>query len=93
MSAEQARAHKTHTVKCWTEFFGPISDGRKTFDLRIDDRDYQVGDNIIQEEFRHGVGEFTGRECRCEITYIGRGRSFERFGLAPGYAILAIKLV
>lgn len=79
-----------HLVKCWVEFFAPIRDGLKTFDIRRDDRDYQVGDEIVQLEYRHGIGTYTGSEVCCIITYVARGKKFEPFGLKPGYAILAI---
>lgn len=85
-----ARAPVRHIVKCWVEFFEPIRTGIKTFDVRRDDRDYQVGDQITQLEYRHGVGVYTGREVNCDITYVARGPKFEAFGLMPGYAILAI---
>lgn len=91
--ATATRTHKTHVVKCWPEFFAAIKDGVKTFDLRRDDRDYQVGDDMVQEEYRGGTGEYTGRELRCKITFIARGYSFEKFGLAPGFCCLAIKLI
>lgn len=35
---------KRHVLKCWPEFFDAIADGRKTFELRRDDREYAVGD-------------------------------------------------
>lgn len=79
-----------HAVKCWVEFFEPISDGRKTFDIRRDDRDYQVGDQIVLLEYKHGIGTYTGREVACDITYVARGKKFEVFGLQSGHAILAI---
>lgn len=92
-AVKEPRHHTTHVVKCWPEYFKAIQSGEKTFDLRFDDRDYQIGDDLVQEEFRVGVGEYTGRELRCKITFIARGEQFERFGLMKGYACLAIKLV
>lgn len=77
---------KTHQVKSWPEFFEPISMGVKTFDLRLDDRGYAVGDNVQFEEFRHVTGEHTGKVVTRRITYILR--NFE--GLIPGYVILGI---
>jgi hypothetical protein len=82
-----------HLVKCWVEFFTPIRDGIKTFDIRRDDRDYQVGDQIVQLEYKHGIGTYTGREVACHITYIARGPKFGPFGLKDGYAILAITVI
>jgi hypothetical protein len=77
---------KTHQVKSWPEFFEPIALGVKTFDLRKDDRGYQVGENIQFEEFRHLTGEHTGKVVTRRIAYILR--NFD--GLMPGYVILGI---
>lgn len=50
---------------------------RKTFELRADDSDYQVGDILVLEEWD---GEnYTGRSLRREITYILRDA--EAYGL------------
>lgn len=87
------RKTKTHTVKCWPEYFEDIKEGKKPFDLRKDDRDYQVGDDVIQEEFKVHVGTYTGREVRVKITYVARGEQFERFGLKPGFCCLGIEVI
>jgi hypothetical protein len=77
---------KTHQVKSWPEYFKPISMGVKTFDLRKDDRGYQVGDDIQFEEFSNITGEHTGKVATRRISYILR----EFAGLMPGYCILGI---
>jgi len=66
-----------HAVKCWPEFFEAILDGRKTFDARVNDRPFQEGDYLLLSEFdpvnyQNGGRGYTGRECKVEITYIGR---------------------
>lgn len=76
----------THELKSWPEHFGPISHGFKNFDLRKDDRDYEVGDTVVFEEFRNGVGEYTGATATRRIIYILR--KFD--GLMPGYCVLGI---
>jgi uncharacterized protein DUF3850 len=79
----------THSVKCWTQYYGAIRDNIKRFDLRKDDRGYEVGDKVIFEEFKHGVGEYTGKTVERRIAYILR--DFD--GLMPGYCILGLKAV
>jgi hypothetical protein len=84
---ETAGIMKTHNVKSWSENFLPFTTGMKTFDLRKDDRGYEVGDLIVFEEFRPGVGEYTGKSETREITYIMRNID----GLEPDYCILGLE--
>ena len=42
---------KTHDLKCWPEFFEAILNGTKNFDLRINDRGFQVGDRLLLHEY------------------------------------------
>ena len=35
---------KTHELKCHPHFFAAIAAGKKTFEIRRNDRDYRVGD-------------------------------------------------
>ena len=32
-----------HVLKSWPEFYSPIADGTRTFDLRKNDRNFKVG--------------------------------------------------
>ena len=35
-----------HDLKCWTEYFDAVADGRKNFEVRYNDRGYQAGDTV-----------------------------------------------
>jgi hypothetical protein len=37
----------THELKCWPEMFDAVAEGRKTFDVRKNDRGYQTGDRLV----------------------------------------------
>ena len=81
---------KLHVLKIKDEYLAEIYCGRKTFELRKDDRDYQVGDlihfvdtngdEVDTKEFNKGN--------LYEITYILR--NVPEYGLQDGYAILSI---
>ena len=78
-----------HELKVLPQFYNGISSHRKTFEIRKDDRDYQVGDRILLREFD---GEkYTGNQTRRIITYILRDA--KEYGLADGYCILGIQPV
>ena len=73
-----------HELKILPEYFEALVDECKHFELRKDDRDYQVGDILALEEWD---GEkFTGYFEQRRITYILR--SCPEYGLADGYCIL-----
>lgn len=81
----------THKLKCWEEFFTVKWNGKKDWELRKDDRNYRVGDIIIQEEGNIVHDDFvrTGRKLIEEITFIVREQP--QFGLQKGYCIMSTK--
>lgn len=82
---------KTHDIKIWPQWFDAVRLGTKTFEIRKDDRNYAVGDILILNEFRPGVGEYTGRKVERRISYkLEHGDKAEHFGLQPGYVALGI---
>jgi hypothetical protein len=85
---------KTHELKSWPDYFEPISNGQKTFELRKNDRRFAVGDVLVLREYDDRQGAYTGRELRRRIVYmldgIGPGAISPLLGLARGYAILGL---
>jgi len=73
--------------------------GLKTHDLRLNDRDYQVGDRMLMQEYDPSTGLLTGDETLVEITYItGRDPGHHPCAVSsvvlhPEYIILSIKKV
>ena len=86
-----------HFLKSWVGLFEPIYNGSKTHDLRVLDRDYQVGDICLLKEYKPIEREYTGRECLVEITYITSSQhgecAFSPFALHPATGILSIKRI
>lgn len=42
---------RRHELKTWPEFYRAVQDNKKTFELRYNDRNYQVGDELLLREF------------------------------------------
>ena len=84
----------THSVKSWIKLFIPMLEGKKTHDLRVNDRNYQVGDILDLQEYDEKKQEYTGRSQKVEITYITSAENpcaLSDVGLAENYVILSIK--
>lgn len=78
---------KTHYLKTWPEPFAAIVDGRKTFEVRVNDRGFEVGDRIVLQEYEPGSAEFTGAYVSADVTYMLQGV----FGLPPDVCVMGFR--
>lgn len=76
---------KVHELKIWSEYFDDIASGRKTFEVRKNDRDFKEGDLLMLMEC---VDEMhTGRGISKTISYILEGG---RFGIQDDYIVMSL---
>lgn len=66
---EKEFAPKVHEVKTLPKYFQPQAEGLKPFEVRHNDRGYQVGDILRQKEWTQESG-YTGRTLDMEIIYV-----------------------
>ncbi|MDF4197332.1 ASCH/PUA domain-containing protein [Bacillus subtilis] len=59
-----------HILKILPEYFDAVCSGKKSFEIRKNDRNYQVGDELILCEYVPDREGFTGREVEKEVVYI-----------------------
>jgi hypothetical protein len=101
---EQDDRERTHGLKTASGPFQDVVAGRKKFEHRIDDRDFQVGDLL---QLRELVDEsdtvdptyydyekpvrYTGNVHVVRVTHILRGEYAERYGVAKGYCVMSIE--
>lgn len=78
-----------HRLKTEKKFFNAVCDGKKTFEVRKDDRNFQVGDKLILEEWDNG--QFQYAVCTVIVTYILGREEDEKQYVPEGYVILGIK--
>lgn len=84
-----------HDLKTWPSFFDQVLSGEKTFELRRDDRGFQIGDELVLREWLPQLERYTGRAILVEITHLIRGpKSFgadpvAHPALAEGYVVLS----
>ena len=76
-----------HYLKIKPEYDKDVQCGLKTFELRKNDRDFQVGDILMLIKL-DGKGNETDQVIRKKVTYILK--DCPQYGLKEGYAILGI---
>ena len=74
-----------HKLKIYPEYFTQVCNGRKSFEIRKNDRNFQVGDLLVLQEYCPIIQDYTGREVKKEVTYI---TDFEQ---RDGYVVMSIK--
>lgn len=79
-----------HVLKTHPPYFQRVKSGDKTFEVRKDDRDFQVNDTLELVEFDPITNEFTQDKLLAEITYKLSGG---QFGIEHGYCVLAVRLI
>lgn len=77
---------KVHILKTWPEPFQAVWDGLKPWEYRRNDRDYQVGDILLLEEWDNEKKQFTVREIKAMVAYVLN----EGFGLPEGFIIMSL---
>lgn len=75
-----------HEVNTKSEFFNEVRLGRKTAEIRVNDRNYQANDVLIQHEIDKD-GHKTGASLVHEITHVLYGG---KFGLSKEVCVLSL---
>ena len=76
----------THELKTVQPYFDAVVKGRKTFEIRKDDRGgYRVGDLLILREW--DGEDYPGPAIDAEVIYV---TDYEQ---QPGYVVMAIRLI
>lgn len=81
-----------HKLKTWPVHFNAISRGDKPFELRKNDRDFIMADELLLEEYDPKEEKYTGRILHRRITCVldwGDGD----FGLKKGYCIMGLEKI
>ncbi len=84
-----------HDLKTVQPYFGEVEAGRKTFEVRHNDRDYQVGDRItLREWVGVNVGAYTGAVVEGVITYVLQGlRWQDTMVIAEGWCVFGFSVI
>jgi hypothetical protein len=81
-------AMSVHQLKVWPQFYPALVDGSKTFEVRKNDRGYQVGDLLVLQEWDPATDAYTGRSTLRHVTYMLAGGAF---GLPAELCVLGLR--
>ena len=59
-----------HTKKVWPEYFQKILEGKKTYELRLADRECKEGDILVLKEWNPKNEKYTGRKIERRVAYV-----------------------
>jgi hypothetical protein len=79
-----------HSLKTWREPFRAIWAMRKRYELRRNDRHYNVGDILLLREWHENENRYTGRWIRVLVMYISHG---DEWGLPQDLCVMSIEEV
>lgn len=86
-SDKEEKKTKVHTIKLAKMYYEDVKSGKKSFELRKNDRGYKQGDLLKMLEYAEGA--WTGRQIMAEVTYLLEDYA----GIEEGYCIMAIKVI
>jgi len=76
-----------HELKTWPGVFLDTLAGIKLFEIRVNDRDFNVGDILCLREWSPSAQEYTGASCERRVTYLLQGR----FGLPANLCVMQLE--
>ena len=78
----------THELKILPKWFKDVQENKKNFEIRKNDRNFEVGDYLILKEW--DLRKFTGRYVIRQIEYIYKGDG--TYGLSEDYCVLGLQV-
>lgn len=93
VSGEQKQMEKDkpnwHQLKIDPEYFYAVKFGLKTFEVRLNDRGFKVGDIVCLNEYIANVDHFTSEKINVKITYILTDSTW----VENGHCIFSFKVI
>ena len=78
-----------HELKTWPLYFEAVNEGRKTFEVRKDDRPFKTGDFLFLKEWHEMREAYTNKVCMVKVLYVMRDNDF----VLPGHVVMGIELI
>ena len=89
-----------HHLKTWPVFFNMVTKGTKLFEIRLDDRGFEIWDLLHLMEYSEREKAYTGRTLHAEITskisishLVADNLPFCVMGIRPGGSLTSMERV
>ena len=80
--------------KMLPEPYEKVLSGDKTYDIRLADWSIEQGDTIVFQEWNPDTKEYTGREMRKNVGYVGKTKDWQAWPIEDiekyGYQIISL---
>lgn len=84
---------RVHFLKTHQVIYTGMMTGKKTFEIRKNDRDFRIGDYLYLQETREltteGLNEYTGNEMLVSVSFLLKGKHAIKYGLKPRYCAMS----
>ncbi|MBX0291433.1 DUF3850 domain-containing protein [Hymenobacter sp. HSC-4F20] len=87
LAPNRGMAATQHELKVWPACFAAVLTGSKTFDVRFNDRNFQIGDALLLREYEPESEQYSGRTTARWVSYLLQGGSF---GIETGWCVLGL---
>lgn len=79
---------KVHNIKCVQPHYDDIASGVKTFEVRLNDRDYDLNDRLELFEYDADTDQFSGKVTRVLVRHL---LNDDIPGIETGYVVMGIR--
>ena len=76
-----------HYLKIWIEHYKDVMSGKKKAEVRFDDRNFNVGDTLVLQEYDPISLTYTGRSITKKVTHILNGGMY---GIKDKYVVMSL---
>ena len=76
-----------HSLKTWPRYFKAVVSGKKTFEVRANDRCFRVGEKVVLREWMPRAKRYTGKRAIVKILYL------TDFGQPDGQVVWSFELL
>lgn len=78
-----------HDLKTWPRAFSAVLNGNKKYEIRVNDRNFQEGDELYLREWSPDTQRYSGRHILAVISYMTRGGEW---GLPADLCVMSLRV-